>query len=389
MRFDYGLLIGHEDFRLIPDETGDIFVTFPHRSIQEFLGALYFILCLLDGVSVQSLLGHNPEKSLFLQNQLFFCFANWVTCGSKDYFPTIQQKCGKAAEALKLYILEHMDQVQLDLRCLTSRFPSLDIGTAVMKKDEVSLSILAEVLGSFRNVRDLNLYDFLPLQWNVLWWILGKLLPLLETSLRSIMVSRSRCSFMPCIETDGISIGLRGIGVDQSHMIVDLLMRLCSSADRKASVFIFSLGQSVDGVSERLELFSIVHENIRSLHVLETKPYIAPSKKPKMPLQRLCLKIASTDLVSDLSRHMRNGSLSRLTDISIATVPLVGCLFEKEWSQLTHLTLSKLTGEAFNELSEITKQGKLRNISELSLIFIDKRLYCFSRGNILSGLFTI
>ena len=40
--FDYGLLIGHEDFRLIPDETADIFVTFPHRSIQEFLGAFLF-----------------------------------------------------------------------------------------------------------------------------------------------------------------------------------------------------------------------------------------------------------------------------------------------------------------------------------------------------------
>ena len=31
--FDYGLLIGHEDFRLIRDETANIFVTFPHRSI--------------------------------------------------------------------------------------------------------------------------------------------------------------------------------------------------------------------------------------------------------------------------------------------------------------------------------------------------------------------
>ena len=32
--FDYGLLIGHEDFRLLRDETADIFITFPHRSLQ-------------------------------------------------------------------------------------------------------------------------------------------------------------------------------------------------------------------------------------------------------------------------------------------------------------------------------------------------------------------
>ena len=42
--FDYGLLIGHEDvYRLIRDITADIFVTFPHRSLQEFLGAFFFV----------------------------------------------------------------------------------------------------------------------------------------------------------------------------------------------------------------------------------------------------------------------------------------------------------------------------------------------------------
>ena len=43
---DVGLLVGHEDFRLIRDETAYIFVTFPHRSFLEFLGALYFIIIL-------------------------------------------------------------------------------------------------------------------------------------------------------------------------------------------------------------------------------------------------------------------------------------------------------------------------------------------------------
>ena len=54
LAFDIGLLIGHEDFRLIRDETADIFITFPHRSIQEFLGAFYFILKLNEEVDVGS-----------------------------------------------------------------------------------------------------------------------------------------------------------------------------------------------------------------------------------------------------------------------------------------------------------------------------------------------
>ena len=40
--FDYGLLIGHEDFRLIGDETADILVAFPHRSLQEFFRSFLF-----------------------------------------------------------------------------------------------------------------------------------------------------------------------------------------------------------------------------------------------------------------------------------------------------------------------------------------------------------
>ena len=38
--FDYGLLIGHGGIRLRRDETADIFVSFIHRSIEEFLGSV-------------------------------------------------------------------------------------------------------------------------------------------------------------------------------------------------------------------------------------------------------------------------------------------------------------------------------------------------------------
>ena len=47
--FDYGLLIGHEDSMLLRDETADIFITCLHVGIEEFLGALYFLLFLDTG----------------------------------------------------------------------------------------------------------------------------------------------------------------------------------------------------------------------------------------------------------------------------------------------------------------------------------------------------
>ena len=44
--FEYGLLIGEDGFSLTRDMAVDTLVTFPHRSLQEFLGAFYFVLSL-------------------------------------------------------------------------------------------------------------------------------------------------------------------------------------------------------------------------------------------------------------------------------------------------------------------------------------------------------
>ena len=245
-----------------------------------------------------------------------------------------------------------------------------------MEKDEASLSMLGEVLGSLRKVRDLKLCNF---SWTVSLWILEKLLLLLKTTLRSIMVSESHCSFMPSIATDEISIGLDGFGVEDSCMIINSLLRFCSLVDRHASVFIFSLKKG------RLELFAILHENMKSLYILGTEPYVAMAKKSEMPLERLCLKIASPDLALALSEHVQNGSLSQLTHLSIAAVQLlkghkislIDCLFEKEWPQLTSLTLSNLTEKGFFEFFLVANEGTLKNISQLRLIF-DERFPFFS-----------
>ena len=40
--FQYGLLIGHEDCRLIGQEIADVVLTFAHRTFQDFFGGLLF-----------------------------------------------------------------------------------------------------------------------------------------------------------------------------------------------------------------------------------------------------------------------------------------------------------------------------------------------------------
>ena len=79
--FDYGLIIGHEDYRLRGSETADIFITFVQRTIQEFLGSFYFVYVLSNGHQIDSLLPHGCKEPIFLSNLLVldFVFGSYLT----------------------------------------------------------------------------------------------------------------------------------------------------------------------------------------------------------------------------------------------------------------------------------------------------------------------
>ena len=61
--FDYGLFAGHEDFRLLGDPTADLYVTYPHRSLEEFFCSFGFLQALDDEKSVDDILGSDCEKT--------------------------------------------------------------------------------------------------------------------------------------------------------------------------------------------------------------------------------------------------------------------------------------------------------------------------------------
>ena len=100
--FDYGFLIGHED--LIGDLKADILITFPHRSIQEFFGAFFFVLQLIEGKDIDSVLGDSHKDPIFMKNPLFLHFIFWLLSDKCDaqYFSLGSR--GKACETLHSYI---------------------------------------------------------------------------------------------------------------------------------------------------------------------------------------------------------------------------------------------------------------------------------------------
>ena len=107
--FEYGLFIGTERYSLFPDETADISITFPYRTIQEFLGALFFVQSLIDVVDIETLLGTDREAPVLLTNPLFLYFCLWLTSGKAGQFKF--DKVTDVLDCLKKYILDRINIV--------------------------------------------------------------------------------------------------------------------------------------------------------------------------------------------------------------------------------------------------------------------------------------
>ena len=85
--FDYGLFSGHEDIRHCGDPTADIYVTYPHRSLEEFFGSFGFIQDLADGKSVDDILDSDCERPIFMVNPLVLRFTLWFLSSSDFDLP--------------------------------------------------------------------------------------------------------------------------------------------------------------------------------------------------------------------------------------------------------------------------------------------------------------
>ena len=152
--FDYGLLIGHEDaHRLIRDETADIFVTFPHRSILEFLGAFYFVMNFYAESALIQAAYHQ-----YLENPLFLQFCLWFIMRSEKYF--IFPESRRTYESLNHYVAKKIDDVNLDITEVVQRFPALNV--VLNNKDEIALCMFENVLNKCCKIKRIVLANEHP-----------------------------------------------------------------------------------------------------------------------------------------------------------------------------------------------------------------------------------
>ena len=157
--FDCGLLIGHEDaHRLIRDETADISVTFGHRSIQEFLGAFFFILTIDQQESLQHL---NNFAHEFLNNPVFFQFCLWILKNSERLSPLRNPK--KVYKLLVDYGREQINHVNVTVFEIGERFRALRISRYEETNRSV-VTMLCDILAGCSNMKLLLMHSYHPVE---------------------------------------------------------------------------------------------------------------------------------------------------------------------------------------------------------------------------------
>ena len=67
------------------DSTADTYVTYVHRSIEEFFGSFEFLQALDDGKSIDEILGSDCEEPIFMVNPLVMKFCLWLLT-TREFF---------------------------------------------------------------------------------------------------------------------------------------------------------------------------------------------------------------------------------------------------------------------------------------------------------------
>ena len=151
--FDYGLLIGHEDFRLLRDETADIVVTFPHRTLLEFLWSFCFVVLLNEGKSVEHLFSsfyvlckHTMvgDYPVLLDNPLFLNFSLWLLSTKEITFSFVAQD--KIRDTLIKFVVATIDRQHLSLPDVCNQYSALNVELAQKEKNKILLTFLKDVL---------------------------------------------------------------------------------------------------------------------------------------------------------------------------------------------------------------------------------------------------
>ena len=337
--FDYGLLIGHEDaYRLLRDETADIFITFPHLSIMEFLGALYFVLMLSSNTTIESLFDGHQTKPIFMTDPLLLDFCLWFLCEKNSYIPIDGKEV--ILTTLAEFYAETFVSSCFHTEHITQLCPVLDLRRAERKNDELMFAFYRKFLEKFQNVNTVVLDFRYPHEW-----ILEAMIQNYE-NIRHINI-KGVFSYFACTRNCTIKVSMERQG-KLPECLVHLIAKQYLKFDKPARVHFF---QREDG------------------HDLATNSICRLGRF----ITHLCVVRCS---VSDvqlklLADTVTQGKMSRLSHLSFISCKFVALypFFEMKAPHLSHLNFDNCSiGNANCESLAEAVRYKFTNLTSLTVV---------------------
>ena len=335
--FEYGFLVGHVNYKLMGQETSDIFVTFAHRTFQDFLG-----------LSVQNLGSREKCQFQWLVHtdiDLLHCCIHIMrtTCEEMRQEFDLQLVQSRFFEQF----LSQFNTRTLDLINLCRVHRASDICVASNRKDQLVLELMREVLAKCSNVRELVLSENDPIDW-------------ILSSLKPVVPQISAIHVVDEVHTFGKHIGNPIFSNGKYFM---LLAETCTPA--KLETFLQQFSQirgstcvilEKGEIADCLEISSLIRKGINRLYfvgvgnALETRCDLTMTGNIMK-----CSELAHLSLIGFnlhptvpmvLSKAVQNGNLWNLTHLSFAGCRLglyssLHSLFQSTWPSLLSLNLNQ------------------------------------------------
>ena len=336
--FEYGFLSGHEDFRLLGDATADVFITFPHRLIEEFFGAFHFVFN--DDTNTNSVLEPNSLSSRFMINIYFLEFCLFAV----DYILTECKTETNVKEEMMMFVLDRVNVSQLDMSSIAQPFPVLSWYLAVLTNNKLVVKFLAELFSKCSKVRLLMLNVD-----NILHGVVKAvqhLFPHLHcVHLTGIRFLSTDYDAIPLPELCPGSLNL--VVSHQHDTVFNTVFSHLTRLQKDISLFIV-----VTGFQSELDLSIFLRPEISKLHLLSYGPNnckVISASNNRMYRKLIHLSIKEVFITPNcllaLSNARKSGLLPNLSHILFPNCQYSGTdniksLFQPVWSSLTELNLN-------------------------------------------------
>ena len=402
--FEYGFFTGHEDFRLSDDPTADIYVTYAHRSLEEFFGSFGFLQALDDGKSVDDILGSDCEKPIFMVNPLVLNFCLWLLTAN------LLNSRWDIYKQLVLFAAKRIDFHLLNVKAVEGMYPAMGFSDVLLHTDSLKLKFLKHVLEKCQCVRVLHIRHQNDRMCN--YEQVDQVLGLMSSDLLSKLTYLSITGGYDTlsIHADPLSILIDPTDPETLHKCLNILLPKYNLLKRNPQVY-----ARVE-CHESQDLSTLMTKHIKHLY-LSQEAYqhqftlLVSGKFPHCPqLTQVTLEFIQIDnsVATAFLKAVQNGELphlkrvelsccivndcewpvvpefsflteekidlsqmqkllSKVTELTICIPPDTGLVIPIRLENLTICRLRHINSHHLQQINNILKEGKLPNLTELEI----------------------